>query len=391
MQNDKCTAVRRLKGRQLWLNIHLYLGLLIGAVWVLLGLTGSINVFRWDIDEWLNPELIVANPQTSPQSLDQIFQAVRAAYPARSGTWSLEMPRHTAGMIMARHFQQAGSDHELLFVSVNPYTSEIVASRFYSDFGFLVTWLYALHSTLFLGGSGPQIVGVFALLLIVSLVSGAYLWWPKPGKFKQALTIKRRAGIKRLNYDIHKLTGVFGFLLLMTVAFSGACLVYSKYLRPAVALLSPINGGFNPQPPPPKGLHSTIVYEVKPISLTQAVAIATQVFPDAAVRFLKTPADKNGFYGIQMRQSNEASQFFTTTSVWVDQFSGEILAVRDPNQFTAGETFLNLIWPLHNGEVLGLSGRILVFVTGFMPLVLYVTGVIRWLQKRRAKRAKAGI
>jgi hypothetical protein len=26
--------------------------------------------------------------------------------------------------------------------------------------------------------------------------------------------------------------------------------------------------------------------------------------------------------------------------------------VRDPNTFTAGETFLNLMWPLHNGEAL---------------------------------------
>lgn len=57
---------------------------------------------------------------------------------------------------------------------------------------------------------------------------------------------------------------------------------------------------------------------------------------------------------------------------------------RDPNRFTAGETFLNLMWPLHNGDALRLPGRILVCITGFVPLVLYVTGIIRWLQKRRA-------
>jgi uncharacterized iron-regulated membrane protein len=87
-----------------------------------------------------------------------------------------------------------------------------------------------------------------------------------------------------------------------------------------------------------------------------------------------------------MRQPEEASLFFTTTTVWVDQFSGEVLAVRDPNTVTAGETVLNLMWPLHNGEALGLAGRILVRIAGFVPLVLYVTGLIRWLQKRKAAR-----
>jgi len=37
-------------------------------------------------------------------------------------------------------------------------------------------------------------------------------------------------------------------------------------------------------------------------------------------------------------------------------------------------------------EALRLPGRILVWITGFVPLVLYATGIIRWLQKRRAAK-----
>jgi uncharacterized iron-regulated membrane protein len=74
--------------------------------------------------------------------------------------------------------------------------------------------------------------------------------------------------------------------------------------------------------------------------------------------------------------------------VWVDQNSGKVLAVQDPNQFTAGETFLNLMWPLHNGEAFGFAGRILWCVMGLTPLVLYVSCLIRWLQKRKARKLK---
>jgi uncharacterized iron-regulated membrane protein len=329
-------ASKRLVRRKLWLKIHLWLVLCVGAVWVIVGLTGSINVFRWDIDEWLNPKLIVANPGAATQSLDNILATLHAVHPERTGTWSLEMPRHRAGMVMARHFSTQSNGHtEILFVSVNPYTTEIVANRFYSDFGFLVTWIYDLHSTCFLGDVGSYLAGVFGLLLMISLGIGVYLWWPRTGKFRQALTLKRHASPERLNYDIHKLFGIYGLLVLFTVVFSGTCLVFREYVQPAVELFSPVYGGFNPQPPSPDGLQSMSMSQSKSISLELAASIAKHVFPEAEVRFIKTPESTEGFYSVQMRQPDEASLFFTTTSVWIDQYNGKVLAVRDPSQFTA--------------------------------------------------------
>ncbi|CAI8820062.1 PepSY-associated TM helix domain-containing protein [Methylocaldum szegediense] len=379
--------IARFRLRPMWLKVHLWLGLWAGAVWVLMGLTGAVNVFRWDIDEWLNPELIVTEPGETRKSLDEILAALRAAHPERNGIWSLEMPRHPAGMILARQIgKKTDGSSDILFVSVNPYTAEIVANRFYADFSFLITWIYDLHSTFFLGSIGSNLAGVFGLLLMITLAIGVYLWWPRGGKWHSALTFKRGASPERAIFDIHKLCGIYGLAVLFTIAFSGTCLVFRDYVQSAIALVSPIHGSFSPAPAPPEGLKSIPSSNVAPITLEHAVTVAESIFPDAQVRFVKTPDDPEGFYAVQMRQPGEASLFFTTTTAWVDQFSGEVLAVRDPNTFTAGETFLNLMWPLHNGEALGLPGRILVCMAGFVPLVLYVTGLIRWLQKRKAAR-----
>jgi len=46
---------------------------------------------------------------------------------------------------------------------------------------------------------------------------------------------------------------------------------------------------------------------------------------------------------------------------------------------------LNWLHPLHGGEALGLTGRILAFVAGLVPIALFVTGVFRW-QRRRERR-----
>ena len=75
-----------------------------------------------------------------------------------------------------------------------------------------------------------------------------------------------------------------------------------------------------------------------------------------------------------------------TTILWVDQYSGKVLKVKDPHQLSPGNAFLNIQLPLHNGEILGEPGRVLVLIAGFAPLLLMITGVIHWLKKRRSKR-----
>ena len=98
---------------------------------------------------------------------------------------------------------------------------------------------------------------------------------------------------------------------------------------------------------------------------------------------------EEGVYIITKRQSGEANHRWSRSKVWIDQYSGKVLAIQNPNQFTADETFLNLMWPLHIGEAFGLAGHILWCVMGFAPLILYVSGIIRWLQKRKAHKLKA--
>ena len=66
--------------------------------------------------------------------------------------------------------------------------------------------------------------------------------------------------------------------------------------------------------------------------------------------------------------------------------AGEILKVYDRGTGSGGDVFLDWQWPLHSGHAFGWTGRILVFLSGLACPILYVTGVIRWLQKRRVKK-----
>ncbi len=370
----------KIRWRQFWLAWHLYLGLTLGLVFVLAGLTGSLLVFYVELDEFINPQLQISSTQSqqAPQAYEAIFQSLRDRHPERGGAWRLEMPRHNQAMLMARYYKPAETEHlhfAPLIAWVNPYTAEVVSSRFWGEY--LMTWLYDLHYSLLLDTTGKTVMCIIGGILLIPLLTGIYLWWPKTGKFKTALSFKRHASTTRFIYDLHKTNGVYSFAILLILVISGVLLELPDFFNPYINKLSPLYKI--------PSYHSDLSANTARISLDQAAQIALKIYPESQLRWLETPKDSQAAYRIMLYQQGEPSMRFPKTTVWVDQYSGKILANRDPSLQSAGDTFITWLHPLHSGEIAGLIGRWLVFFSGFVPCVLYVTGVMRWLQKRKAK------
>lgn len=379
-------AGRRLNWRRLWLTMHLYLGLSLGLVFVMAGITGSLLVFYVELDEQLNPALqISAETANQPlQSYANIVHALQHAHPQRQGAWRLEMPRHNQAMLTARYYKPTETAHlhfAPILVSVNPYTATVISSRFWGET--VMTWLYDLHYTLLLDMTGKTIMAIIGGLLLVSLMTGLYLWWPSPGKWRTALTIKRGSSPQRLVYDLHKINGVYALGFLLLLLLTGILLELPDFFNPLISRISPLH-----QNPTPQSINHV---GQQPINADQAVAIAQQRYPNATLRWLETPADPQGSYRIWLYQHGEPSERFPKTIVWVDQYSGQILTTRAPINQSAGDTFITWLHPLHSGEIAGLTGRWLIFFSGWIPLILYITGFWRWQQKRLASKQKSPI
>jgi len=110
--------------------------------------------------------------------------------------------------------------------------------------------------------------------------------------------------------------------------------------------------------------------------------VARGLFPSSEVRRITTPLGDTGTYRINLRQHGEINQHHPLTTVWVDRWSGQIRDVRNPGKFTAGQAFTTWLWPLHTGEAFGGGGKLVWFVAGFMPLLLYISGLLHWLHGR---------
>jgi uncharacterized iron-regulated membrane protein len=361
--------------RAVWRKTHLYLALTGGFFFALISLSGSLNVYRAELDSFLNPHLVIEQPQQHYQSLDNILAAIKAAHPNRLGSWTLELPQSPQEMLTAWYEkpQETYFDYYApLLVAVNPYTAEVVDSRFWGQT--LMTWLLDLHTQLHLDAFGWQCVGVLGCLLMVSVLTGLYLWWPVGG-VRKAFAFKIKQGLMRLLMDLHRWLGLCSAGTLLILAFTGVQLSYPQVLETLTGA-EDMGHGNNGKPVLSKAQPTN-----RPVRLEAAEFVARGAFPKATLRRVTTPVGDSGTYRINLRQAGEVNQKHPFTMVWIDRWSGQVKAVRDPKKFSAGERLMTWMWPLHTGEALGATGRFVWFLAGLCPAYFYLSGLLHWLHK----------
>ncbi len=390
-QTRRAARLARLKvRRRLWLDLHLWLGLVLGLFLAVIGLTGSILVFWQELDEWLNPALRVVEARPDGQAafrpMDEITAAAEAALPSGAAFTFAYYPRNDRAAFQLFYAVPAGtSGPDQYQAFVNPYTAQVTGIRLVQRAD--DTWprafmpfVFQLHYSLLLGENGGVAVGIIAAISLISVLTGLVVWWPLGGHWRQALTIKRRASPERFTFDLHKTSGVYSALVLFAVLFSGIFMTLPQHVVPLVELFSPATYRY--------WFRSTPQADRAPIGVARALAIANARYPEGRPDWLYGAVETADTYTVCLNGVHAPGSLLHRRCVVMDRYTGEILDVDDPAVGTAGEVFTQWQWPLHSGQALGLPGRILVFLSGLACPVLYVTGVIRWLQKRRAARHK---
>jgi uncharacterized iron-regulated membrane protein len=129
---------------------------------------------------------------------------------------------------------------------------------------------------------------------------------------------------------------------------------------------------------------SSVPRAVGALPLDDLVRRAERALPGGALAWIETPADARGVVRVNFALAGEPSRRFPRSNVWLDPYDGRVLAVRDARRDSGGDVLLTWLHPLHDGEAFGLFGRWLVFVSGLLPAVLFVTGVWRWRVRARS-------
>ncbi len=378
---------RRASARKVFLRVHQVIGLFAGAVVVLVGLSGSLLAFREDIDEWLNAPImrVDAPPQSVYRPLDEILAAAQAAMPEGGKAERLTLPRHARAAASIGYMLETDDlDTYAYEMFVDPYTAKVTGQRMTSHGDSplsqpFIPMVMAFHWTLLLGANKAYLIGTVAILLSMSILAGLYLWWPANGAWRLGLKVKWGASPERVVYDLHKSVGAYAALLLLIMLFTGVAMIFKPQTRSLVSLISPVRADpdFGRSAPAPGrsadrsrcGRHDR-----------------ARSFPEGRLHWVLLPSSPAGVYIVGEQSRVEPNRTKTYRNVGIDQYSGHVLHVQDRQDFTAGERLLEWLYPLHAGEAFGAPGRALAALIGVTPFVLYVTGFVRWRQKRRARK-----
>lgn len=349
----------------------------------MLAVTGSALVFYIELDALLNPRIVVATnldaPNWSSPIWDRALATLRKQWPDEAGTWSFEATGRP-GSIPARYYPPDGHGHEggwwLLWLT--PDGEQVVRRATWGET--LMTWLYDVHRNLLAGEIGNYVVGWLGVGTFVLLLSGLVVWWPR-GPWRKALALKRNAAPIRRIHDLHKLFGLASVVLLLVLSGTGALLglptektwLLEKAIAPVVAIPSPVS----------------TVGAGRPISIAQALSAAHAALPDARLAWIDVPAPGDGVFRIRAQVPGDPNYRFPHSYVFVDQYSGVVLATHDARRGTASTAVNTWIRPLHDASIGGLATRFLGVVVGCVPIVLFVTGILRWQRRRAARHLSA--
>lgn len=360
------------RSQRILTTFHLWLGLVLGAVFVLIGLTGSLITFQDELDRFLNPQLLGSSPAAEEAvTVADAVDAVRSRTGSEELVSYVSLPRGDHDVYRA----YAGTPENIFsrMVTVDPGSGRVLGERPVGDS--LMRFIHILHFRLHLGSSGQTLVGLAGLFLLCSLLSGILLWW-RGGRIWRPFSPGRAW---RLHYTI----GVYAGVPLLLVLVTGIILALPQYSRPAVAWFSPLSGlDLGLQSGEPEGRED--------MGVDAAVQRALAAMPDGEVSSIGLPRRPEGSYRVSVREAEPDGMRARTGHVVLDRYNGEELARRDWDDHSNGDRFMAWQRPLHDGSAFGLPGRLAVAAIGLAPLCLFMTGLWLWFKGKAVGSRRRG-
>jgi uncharacterized iron-regulated membrane protein len=355
-QAATATARRRLRAVLSWL--HLWVGLGVGAVFAVIGLSGSVLVFHDELLHWQHPQLAAFEPQADGRVLARIIERETAA-----GLRGVHFP--DASMPVWTGFYADG--RERLFA---PDDGRLLLERTTENDA--LVWLFDLHAHLLGGETGEEVLGVIGWISLGLLLTGLYLWWPKRGRMLAQLRVFRGPPVRRW-LTWHRSSGVVLLPLLLLATLTGVGMIYHEAAR---SLLTGVfGGGETPDVPARSATRGT------PIDWPRVLERAQAALPSAALTRAGAPADGSGVVSFRARNAGEWHPNGRST-VHVDLAGHEVLLAHDATAQPLGARMTEAIYPLHIGSVGGAAYKWATAFAGLLPAFLLVTGFLFWRRRR---------
>lgn len=388
--------------KSLFWRIHFWAALIASPFAIVAALTGILYIFTPQIEGYLQGSLDTVAVTGARQPLDAAVAAAQQAapdgqrlkfvVPALAATDSVRV--YFTPIAERKEMASAPSEHNHsgagtkrsaagaaageripkgMIVYVNPYTAQVLGSHGEMDrFG---TWSKRLHSSLLQGDGWRWMIELSASWLMVMLLTGVYLWWPRG---QQAALPQANAKGRVAWKQWHGFVGVALSFMSLVILTTG--LTWSRYAGDQIRQV--VNNVGQAQPGVPRDLKSTPVPGVSAMSWEQVLQTARGQSPQ--VRMQMTPPRQAAEAMSTWRVANfDRSQPEKRFDLVLDAYSGQSLFYAGWDKQTAFSKATAIGIPFHRGEF-GWWNQTLLLVFGLGVLFSLVSGWVMYF-KRRAR------
>lgn len=387
--------------RAVW-RWHFYAGLFSIPFILWLSCTGSIYLFRPQIEHWLDRPYDHLHVAGERASAEQVAIAAVAAVPG-SSVHFYELPPSADAAV--RVVVGVGSRETRVYV--HPVTRAILYTV--DEDRRPMTLLARLHGQLLAGRWGSYLIELAASWAIVLLLTGLYLWWPRQAeKLAGVLWVRVGRGQRIFWRDLHAVTGVWIsafalFLILTGLPWANGWGAYFKrwrtithtsvskqnwstsraeVLADRLAMNKPglQSPGFMPDMP---GMdHSGHLMQA--ITSPEAYAPFDELVPVAATLGLAAPVEimpaiqHGGSWTIKSDAQNRTLR----DVVQADPATGAIISRTNFNQGMMLDRVVGVGIATHEGQLFGLANQLLGLTIAMGLNLLSISAVMLWWRRR---------
>src|SRR4051812_6690471 len=331
--------------RRTLFTIHMWVGLILGILLALLGLSGSLLVYDQQVANLLDkrPQALTAGMPLPLSMIQSIARDAAAEKGVSGGQMQIILPEAPRQPITVRlgGISVMGNMPGMpvrrgLQLFIDPVSGEVLGARAAALPG-LLTFAHQMHGNFLLSrGFGRSFVGWLGLAMCLLGLSGLVLWWPRRGQWRYAFKVRREAQGLRFHRELHAATGIWTFVIFIIVSFSGLVIAWPQVFGMNTAQSMP----------------AVVAGEGRMLGATEAVIAAQRAVPGLDARSITIPARSD-----QPISVGYVSNGAMNATVYVDPYKGAVLGVRDMSP-----SFLAWMRPVHQGS-LGPVWKFLVFLS----------------------------
>ena len=362
--------------RKLWFQVHKWIGLLLVLLLIPLSVTGSALVWHDWLDEAINPARHAVSGKPAALAPSDYVAAARSLLPGDQRISQLRI--EDAGPVTVTATTAAPGPPQRTTAWLDPADARVLDVAGGNDG--LVRWLHRFHGSLMVPGVGRQIVGWLGVAMLLSCLTGLWLWWPTMGRWTRGLRWSRARDFET---NLHHQTGFWVAVPLAMLSFTGVWISFPQFFatlsgsgQEASAMARERSQRMRARP-----------LEEPQLSPNAAVAAASGAAA-GKLTSLAWPTDASPSWRVGLARPGGG-----TAEILVDDRSGQAEAASRGNGRSG---VARLMRQLHDGGGMGAAWQTVIFIGGLLPAVLGVTGAIMWLRTRGwrgevARRGRRGL